>query len=111
MDVCCIEPEMILPGVFPWVEESHNARAVGINGSQVCAFMSVTSAARPSQVRHFAPTGMLAGDDVLDVEWPANSSQSGRRQYSHRLVARARTCCRMRGDIKPVSPTPGDGVL
>ncbi len=42
---------------------------------------------------------------------PANSSQSGRRQYSHRPVARARTCCRMRGDIKPASPTPGDGVL
>src|SRR5437867_4180992 len=37
---------------------------------------------------------------------PENSSQSGNRQYSQRPPARVRTCCRTRGDIRPVPSAP-----
>jgi hypothetical protein len=56
---------MILPALFPWMEQAHERAALVIERTHIASFPCIASDARIGQVAGFGPSFMFSADDVV----------------------------------------------
>lgn len=59
---------MLVPLICSWVEETHGLSALGIDTSDIGAFLSIAAAARPRKIAALISPAVLLGDDMLEVK-------------------------------------------